>query len=145
MKVFSAYCGTGKTTTCQTYEYCTEIECWKFSDSNKFPNNIIKEIFIAKQRYSILFISTNKIVLDALKELHIKPILIYPQRHLKDEYMKRYISRDNEHKDFLEVMERYWDGWITELEQIDNEKFILGRGQYILNHPKLKTIIEEGK
>ena len=140
MRIFAAYCGTGKTTACKEYSYCAEIECWKYSNSKEFLKNIIKDILLAIQQNKVLFISINKIVLDALQEFYIEPLLIYPQRNLKDEYMGRYINR-GDHKDFLEAMNRYWDGWITELEQRNNKKFILGGGQYILNHPKLKTII----
>lgn len=128
-KIYSAFCGTGKSYLSKELENSIEIECWKYEDIS-FPKNIIADIKqqIGKKEY--IFISTNPIVLKELYKDNIKFILIYPDIKLKREYMKRYIDRGSSN-DFIKTLDTNWDMWIEELSKLNYDKIVLNENEFI--------------
>ena len=110
--IISSFPGTGKTHFCEKYEGCgIELECWEYSKSDNFPNNIVLDIksFIGKIKY--IFISTNNIVLDKLIKEEIGFQIYYPSPDQKEDYMNRYVKRKSPY-DFIGVMYVHWDDWL---------------------------------
>lgn len=86
-----------------------------------FPNNYIKHIKDNIGKVDIIFVSSHKIVRDALFDNDISTILIYPYKHCKDEYIKRFRGRGNDEK-FIKFISDNWDNFIDEMDTIDCEK-----------------------
>ena len=132
--IYSAFCGTGKSYLCKKYpDRYKELECWnyEYKKDGKFPANYIDDIKKQIGNVQYLFISTNPVVLKQLHKEGIEIVLVYPDKSLKEEYMKRYCTR-NDAYDFIGVMYKHWDDWLTELkEQNCCKRIILKSGQYL--------------
>lgn len=132
-KIIAAFCGVGKTFTSNDNLNCIEYECWKY-DLEKFPYNYINDIKSEIGKVDYIFISTNPIVLKELYKDDIEVTLIYPLTSLKTEYMGRYINRGSE-KSFIELLDRNWEIWLTELKEQTYCKHIeLKSGEYLLDY-----------
>lgn len=84
-----------------------------------FPNNYIQHIKDNIDKQDIIFISSHKIVREALEKEGIKYYLIYPQKDMKDEFIKRFRERGNDEK-FIKYQEEHWDEFIDDM---NNETF----------------------
>ena len=137
----AAFPGTGKSYYCNselTIQYapdkwCCDSDSSKFDKSN-FPQNYIEHI---KERiadgYARIFISSHKVVRDALVENGLEFILIYPDETLKKEYIDRYKNRGNSEQ-FVELLDKNWENWIAECkEQKGCKHIVLSSGQYLSN------------
>jgi hypothetical protein len=135
----AAFPGTGKS---YYNSYCPEYvpEKWSCdSDSSKFdkkefPDNYIKHI---KQRiedgYKNIFISSHKEVREALVKNGLEFTLVYPDKSLKEEYLKRYKERGSP-DGFINLISNNWDLWIEECEnQKDCKHIVLESGIFLLN------------
>ena len=115
--LIAAFPGTGKSFyTNSDYmpdRFATDSDSSKFDKSN-FPTNYIEHI---KSRidlsYARIFISSHKDVRDALVSNNIKYTLVYPAKHLKDEYIKRYSERGNTEK-FVQLLSDNWESWLDD-------------------------------
>jgi len=132
-KIYAAFCGTGKTYLCNNFpDDYFELECWEYQ-SGDFPNNYIKDIFNKIGKVKYLFISTNPVVLEQLYKQGVKIILIYPDKSLKEKYMKRFCERNSSY-DFIGVMYKHWDDWLDELKELNYcKQIILKSNEYLLN------------
>lgn len=131
-KIVSAWPGCGKTTYVkQNKKEYIEIECWKYHKT-EFPKNIITDITKSINEFKLIFISTNPIVLVAIIKLGMTPLLYYPDKSLKYEYLERYISRKSSY-DFIGVFMSMWDIWLDELysHSIKCQKVKLNSGEYL--------------
>lgn len=130
-EIISAFCGTGKSYLCNNFpnDY-KEVECWEYRTGD-FPNNYIKDVISLIDNTKYIFISTDPVILRALNELNIKFHLVYPDNTLRNEYLDRYIERDNPY-DFIGTIMKNWNIWINELKDI---KFcnhtVLKSGEYL--------------
>lgn len=140
-KVVSAFPGTGKTYySNKHYSYNIQIGTVLDSDSSKFdkqyfPANYIEHIQTSLLNESIykIFVSSHKVVRDALVDNDIPFLLVYPDRELKDEYIQRYKNRGST-PDFISLVEKNWDAWIDELDnQMGCSKIKLKSGEYLWN------------
>ncbi len=129
--VCASFCGTGKTYLCRRYpDKYIEFECWKYFDGS-FPKNYIEDIKSKIGNVEYIFISTNPIVLRRLHKEGVPIKLFYPEKNLKNEYLKRYIKRGSA-TDFTETLDKYWHSWIDELkEQKYCEQIVLKSGEHI--------------
>lgn len=98
---------------------------WIETDEGKvrnpmFPQNYIEVIkkLVYQGSYQVIFISSHKIVRQALQENKIKYYFVYPDISLKEEYIKRFKQRGN-NQNFIEQLKKNWELWIN---QIQNEK-----------------------
>jgi len=131
MKIYAAFCGTGKTHICERTDInAIEIEYWKYKEKG-----LIKEYIkdIKKQNVDYIFVSTEPDGLKLLKKNGFDIILIYPENGLRNEYLDRYIDRDSSY-DFIGTFMKHWNIWIDELkEQSYCKHIVLKSGQYILD------------
>lgn len=125
----ASFCGTGKTFICEKSRLkAVEVEYWQYKGSKKeFLQDVKKYI----GKVDIIFLGTDIESLHLLNKEGFEIILIYPQKNLRNEYLDRYIERDNPY-DFIGSMMKYWDNRIDELSKLNYCKhFVLESGQYI--------------
>lgn len=137
--IVSAFPGTGKTYMSNYYTgtgyHCFDSDSSKF-DKSAFPINYIahiKSLLEQKLPNMLIFVSSHKEVRMELVKENMWFYLMYPNISLKREYMERYKKRNNT-KEFMLILETYWEKWITELE---NQRFCthirLRSEEYITN------------
>lgn len=131
-KIISAFCGTGKTYLVSRNPDFLEFECWKYSDSPEFPDNICEDILLHYGNAEIIFISTNPVVISALWNRGIKDVtMIIPEISLKCEYLERFVARGSP-QDFIGAIAVYWETWLLEASNNKMVKHVfLKSGQYI--------------
>lgn len=96
-----------------------------------FPNNYIKHIKENMGKVDIIFVSSHKVVRDALKENNMFYYLVYPCRCIKEEYLQRYRDRGN-NQGFIDFIDKNWEDFIKEIETETFPKLILLRsGQHM--------------
>lgn len=120
--LISAFPGTGKsfyTKHAKKYyprNWCTDSDSSKF-DKSKFPENYITHIKNKiESNTQYIFISSHKIVRDALVNNNLDFVLVYPDMSLKQEYIERYKLRGN-NEDFIKLLENKWEEWINECQE----------------------------
>lgn len=85
----------------------------------EFPQNYIKHIKENIGKVDIIFVSSHDVVRKALKDNNIKTVVIYPNKDMKDEFIKRYRERGN-NEGFINFISNNWDNFI---EEIDEENY----------------------
>jgi hypothetical protein len=129
-KIIAAWCGTGKSFICEkTNIKAIEIEFWKYNDSQKYISDV-NEYF---NKVNYIFISTDPKGLELLHNEGFNITLAYPKNELRNEYLDRYINRDNPY-DFIGTFMKHWDIWINELKEIKFcNHIVLESNQYLLD------------
>lgn len=96
-----------------------------------FPQNYIDHINDNLGKVDIIFVSSHDVVRKALEGNTIYYTLVYPDISLKDEWIQRFIDRDN-NEGFINFISSNWSKFI---ESIENEMFPdikkLNKGEYI--------------
>lgn len=138
--LISAFPGTGKTYFRDQYPATTlDSDSSQFSwdkDGNRnpdFPQNYIQHIKEKLQKGVglIIFVSSHKVVRDALLENNIHFLLIFPERELKEEYLKRFRDRGSDNA-FVDLLKKNWDVWMDDMEsQIGCEVVRLKSGEFL--------------
>lgn len=80
-----------------------------------FPNNYIQHIKEYLDTEDAIFVSSHKGVRDALKHAGIPYYLIYPQKDMKDEWMRRFRNRGND-ESFIKFQDEHWGEFIDDME-----------------------------
>ena len=81
----------------------------------------------------IICISSHNIVRNALVEKDLPFTLVYPDRSLKEEYIKRYKDRGN-NPVFVKLLENNWNIWMDDMEnQKGCDHIRLKSGQYLID------------
>ena len=80
-----------------------------------FPNNYIEHIKEHLDTEDVIFISSHKVVRDALKENGIPYYLIYPREDMKDEWLRRFKNRGNDQA-FIDFQNEHWDEFIYDMK-----------------------------
>ena len=139
-KVVSAFPGVGKS----HYYRSNNIQNFQTgdnrivmdSDSSKFPKSNFPENYMQHiKRHigvaDIILVSSHDVVRDALVKEGIPFTLVYPDKKMKKEFIQRYINRKSDPK-FIELLDKNWDNWITEMEnQTGCEHIVLQPNQYL--------------
>lgn len=138
-KIISAFPASGKTHLFDNIhrEFTVlDSDSSKFSwiidgDGNKvrnpeFPKNYIEHIKNNIGRVNFIFVSTHKVVRDALKEAGIDFIVVIPENDVdtKREWIRRCISRGND-SNFCDIIATYWTEWLEEIERNENNYNII--------------------
>ncbi|KKN82740.1 hypothetical protein LCGC14_0305640 [marine sediment metagenome] len=99
-----------------------------------FPQNYMEHIKVLIPITDLIFVSSHKVVRDALVSNELYFTLVIPDISLKEEYIKRYIDRDNDSK-FINFIESNWNSFINEmLTQKGCEIAQLKSGEYLSNY-----------
>jgi hypothetical protein len=67
----------------------------------------------------IIFVSSHEIVRKALKDNNINVIIVYPDKDMKEEWIRRFIQRGNDEK-FIKFIS---DNWVKFIDDIENEDY----------------------
>lgn len=144
-KIISAFPGCGKTTYCKDWgknennkfgnhnigdiildSDSSEFSWVKDSEGNntkernpEFPNNYIQHIKDNIYSANIIFVSSHKVVRDALKEHGIDYHIFYPDKSLKETWLEIYRNRGND-ESFINFIS---DNWETFIDEIENDNF----------------------
>ena len=90
-----------------------------------FPNNYIQHIKDHLETEDIIFVSSHKVVRDALREAGIHYTLIYPDREMECEWFWRFRERGND-ESFINFMAENWNKFLDELDaETFPDKYIL--------------------
>jgi hypothetical protein len=84
-----------------------------------FPNNYIDHIKSNLGKVDIIFVSSHEIVRKALKDNNINVIIVYPDKDMKEEWIRRFIQRGNDEK-FIKFIS---DNWVKFIDDIENEDY----------------------
>ena len=89
-----------------------------------FAQNYIDHLKQLKNQgsYQVIFVSSHKIVRQALQHNKMRYYFVYPDISLKDEYIRRYRERGNE-QDFVELLEQKWEQWISQIQHDHDNKY----------------------
>lgn len=146
-KVISGFPGVGKSTLFRDgkgksmYDSDSSLYSWISAGvrNPEFPANYIERIEASLGCIDYIFVSSHKVVRDALKEAGIEYTLVYPDIESKQEYIGRYISRGSDDA-FIDFMYSNWDEFIDEIELEDYPEMIkLKQGEY------LADLVNEGR
>jgi len=100
---------------------------------HQFPQNYIKAIKHRLTESDMVLASTHKIVLNGLIDAGIDFTLVYPQRHLRNEYLGRYRLRYSD-PGLISLLYRKWDSFIDDLDGCPiptHNKIVLGPIEYL--------------
>lgn len=140
--VIAAFPGTGKSyfvaslsldskaIDLDTNEYTKGYDKHGKPVDQKFPYNYLAAIKQTIGETNYLFVGCQPDVLNMLHKENIFPVLIYPERQLKDEYMGRFHERGSS-QGFSKLICDNWDQFLDYLETQDGDRIVLKSGQYI--------------
>ena len=83
--------------------------------NHEFPQNYINHIKEHMNTEDIIFVSSHKVVRDALKLEGIPYYLVYPRKDMKNEWMWRFEKRGNDEA-FIKFQDEHWDEFIDDME-----------------------------
>lgn len=142
-QVLAAFPGTGKTYYASKVEgpaFIMDLDTSDFTqgydklgnaNNPDFPANYIQAVKDKIGTTKLLFVSNRPDVINMFIQEDINFILVYPDRSLKDEYLKRFQQRKSS-QSFINLVIDNWDQYISFLEQHANCKHIvLKSNQYI--------------
>jgi len=125
--VIAGFPGVGKTFAHQNMPLKTvDSDSSRFSKTENgskhpfFPKNYIEHIKDMIEVADIVFVSTHKIVREALIADGISFCVVYPEIASRGVYMKRYAQRGSG-QDFIDLVNNNWSNWIGEIE--NDERF----------------------
>ena len=84
----------------------------------EFPSNYIKHIKENIGKVDVIFVSSHEVVRKALYDNGIKVIIVYPNKDLKEEWIRRFKERSND-EGFINFISNNWDNFIDDIENED--------------------------
>lgn len=106
-----------------------------------FPNNYIQHIKDHMDTEDVIFVSSHKVVRDALKAENIPYYLVYPKKDMKDEWMYRFKNRGNDEA-FIKFQDEHWDEFIDDMEnETFPTKIVL---EHYVNYDAITTTLMNG-
>lgn len=121
-KIIAGFPGVGKTELAKnTNLMIMDSDSSAFSWIEKgvrhpnFPNNYIEHIKENIGNVDYILVSSHDVVRNALKENKINYTIVYPKRTLKDEYVHRYMKRNNDEK-FINFINANWADFIKDIK-----------------------------
>jgi len=141
IKVISGFPGIGKTYYKQNSNLnVLDSDSSKFSWIDKgfrnpdFPHNYIEHIKENLNKIDVILVSSHKLVRDALVNNNIYFVLIFPERNLKEEYIKRFEGRGSD-KGFINMIRNNWNSFMDEMENQKRCRLIkLKSGEFLGNY-----------
>jgi len=136
--IISGFPGVGKTYYTQNADLnILDSDSSKFSwikegvRNTSFPKNYIEHIRKNIDKVDVILVSSHKVVRDALVDNGIHFILVYPDRSLKEEYIKRFQDRGS-NSNFINMIDKNWNSFIDDIENSDEYKTIkLESGKFL--------------
>ena len=151
-KIISGFPGVGKSHLGKRSDneiVVLDLESSDFKGENRwedYKNEIKNQI----GKVDVLFVSSHKETRKILSELGLNFYLVYPDRSLKDEYLRRYAERGSS-QEFIEMMDKNFDLFI---DSIENEEVrcakikLTGENEYLdsfLNFMNFLDVLKENE
>jgi hypothetical protein len=126
-----------------------DLESSDFKGENRwedYKNEIKNQV----GKVDVLFVSSHKETRKILSELGLNFYLVYPDRSLKDEYLRRYRDRGSS-ESFIDMMDKNFDLFI---DSIENEEVrcakikLTGENEYLdsfLNFMNFLDVLKENE
>lgn len=135
--VISAFPCLGKSTWCKDHDDSKDLESSLYSRKQdntlnpEFPGNYVNILkwHLVNNNWKYIFVSSHKVVRDALCEDNIKYYVLYPSADRKEEILNLCRQRGNT-EEFIEKLSSMWDTWISEISQCENA-YELTQGEFI--------------
>ena len=97
----------------------------------EFPSNYIKYIKNNIGKVDIIFVSSHKVVRDALRKEKIETIMIYPNKENKEEWIRRFRKRGNDEV-FINFISSNWNSFLDDIgKEYGFQHYILSSNEYI--------------
>lgn len=104
-----------------------------------WPQNYMDHIQALDDEFDLIMVSSHGEVRDALVERKLNFYLVYPERTLKEEYLKRCRERGSPDA-FLEMLDREWDTFLSDLQnQEDCIHVVLGKDEYLADFFRIEN------
>lgn len=108
------------------YRYIKDKDGNRTDERNpEFPMNNIQSVKDNIGKAHIIFVSNITAVRKALKDNNIKTIVVYPDKSLKEEFIRRYKERGND-EEFRRFLSDNWERFIDETEE-DSDVFFMDK------------------
>lgn len=148
--VLSVFPVLGKSTYSKEHEDSVDLESSLYSRkqdnsfNEEFPGNYINLLkwHLVNNNWKYVFVSSHKVVRDAMKNDGIKFYIIYPSLDRKDEILNLARERGNT-EEFINKLSECWEAWINEVSQEENA-YELKSGEFISDDvfkEKLKFLV----
>ena len=96
---------------------------WIYEDGERtdkrhpdFPNNYIEHIKGLMGKVDFIFVSSHKIVREALRDNNIEFVMVIPDKRELNEWMVRMYNREDT-DEFINNQIDHWDEWLNEIEE----------------------------
>ncbi len=99
-----------------------------------FPNNYMDHIKDLIGMVDVIFVSSHKVIRDAMVAAGIDFELAYPDRSLKQEYLERYRARGSA-ESFIQLIDNNWDNFLSELENQEGcRHIVMSANKYLVDY-----------
>lgn len=124
--IIAGFPGIGKSTLTKLLPagYACDADSGNFS-KNLFPDNYIKHIdYLTMKNVPIIFTSSHEEVRNVFDEQGYVYSIVFPNKKLKDHYIKRYKTRGSK-SEFIDYVADNWNDWIDSCKNSKNFKIEL--------------------
>lgn len=123
--IICGYTGIGKTYFSQNFSDSIDIDSATVEKGDNFAKAYMECITDCLGKYKYILVSTHRELRDILASSGLSVILVYPEKNLKNEYLRRYLMRGNSYS-YAQMIYEQWDEQISELEKEDRfQSFVL--------------------
>ena len=112
--IISGFPGVGKSFLGKNNDDFIDLDSSRYAGEDKWQR-YKERIEDALGIYKYIFVSSHQETRDILKELGLKYYVVYPDKNLKEEYLKRYKERGSK-EDFIDLMDKSFESFVDSIE-----------------------------
>lgn len=112
--IISGFPGVGKSFLGKNNDDFIDLDSSRYAGEDKWQR-YKERIEDALGIYKYIFVSSHQETRDILKELGLKYYVVYPDKNLKEEYLKRYKERGSKEA-FIDLMDINFESFIDSIE-----------------------------
>jgi len=113
----------------------------------EFPENYIKHIKDNIGKIDVIFVSSHEIVRKALSDNKINFFMVYPEKSMQEEWIRRFRERGND-ENFIKFISDNWDGFIDNIRseeypnyyELQSDEYIGDILNYIIDENSMKSV-----
>ena len=112
--IISGFPGVGKSFLGKNNDDFIDLDSSRYAGEDRWQR-YKERIEDALGIYKYIFVSSHQETRDILNELGLKYYVVYPDKNLKEEYLKRYKERGSK-EDFIDLMNNNFESFIDSIE-----------------------------
>ena len=112
--IISGFPGVGKSFLGKNNDDFIDLDSSRYAGEDRWQR-YKERIEDALGIYKYIFVSSHQETRDILNELGLKYYVVYPDKNLKEEYLKRYKERGSK-EDFIDLMDNNFESFIDSIE-----------------------------